>query len=293
MDWTTLFCDYLATPTAFWPEGQVLQARKLEEFLGRHGAEAGRARKALAETIIASARDRASGPGALFLVNCGSSGSHWLEIMLAALPGIRACGEVYLPPRATELLAAAGADQRRAFLDALHQVHMATPPPAAVDDVLINSAHSWGPGDFMGAGATTILLVRDPVDVVLSRTFRKPRLRRHVDPRSSDAEYLERNIAFVTKFYRSALRRKPQHRVRYEEMRDDAAGTLGKLARLLGREASQARLDEIARRFSAEGQASSGRRLSNVHQGSRATPDAWAEFAAERLDAVRRELGYA
>ena len=180
MTWQLDFNRYINAPHEAWPPGKPLQARKLEECRARR-CSATRADLALMiDRACEAARRRldANAP-TLFLINCGSSGSHWVEAMLSALPGIHACGEVYVPPRIGGELAEAPASDRRCFLDALHQVHMDVPVEIAERDVLINSAHSWNPHDLMGEAAIPVVLVRDPVDVVASRTFRKPKLRRH------------------------------------------------------------------------------------------------------------------
>ena len=292
MDWTQSFTRYASDPFSGWPEDRPLQARKLAESLGRYAAARSMQPGAAISAVIASARERSARPApTLFLINCGSSGSHWVEAMLAALGGVHACGEVYLPPGIDP--GGFETQDRVAFLDALHQLHMEHPAPVEPSEVLINSAHSWGPHDAMGASAIAVLLVRDPIDVVASRTFRKPRLRRYLTPDASDSEYLDRNIAYVEKFYRSALRRKPPHVVRYEDFTSQPVETLGRLATLLSRTPDRERLDDIARTYSAAGQQDSGRRLSNVFQGSRGTADPeLRQTLAMRLAGIRSDLGY-
>lgn len=293
MSWSNTLADYVAQPTSFWPEDRPLQANKLEEMVQRQCSALGLTAARLVETIIGATQARAdAGTPTLFLINCGSSGSHWLEAMLAAaIPDVRPCGEVYIPPVASERLAGQPTAQG-CFADGLHQLHMEPCAPAGPRDILINSAHSWGPHDAMPARAVSVFLVRDPLDVVASRTFRKPKLRRHLNPTSSDVEYLDKNIAFVTKFYRSALRRKPRHIVRYEDLRSRPEQALGALANLLGRPVGQDALAEVARTYSAEGQARSGARLSNTYRGNATAPEGLLAEAAEKLQGLRRELDY-
>lgn len=293
MSWSNTLADYVEQPTSFWPEDRPLQARKLEEAVQRHSSALGLAAPRLVETVIEATQARAdAGTPTLFLINCGSSGSHWLEAMLAAaIPGVRPCGEVYIPPVASERLAEQPA-ARSCFADGLHQLHMEQRAPAGPRDILINSAHSWGPHDMMPGSAVSVFLVRDPLDVVASRTFRKPKLRRHLSPSSSDVEYLDKNVAFVTKFYRSALRRKPRHIVRYEDLRTRPEQALGALASLLGRPAGQDALAEVARTYSAEGQARSGARLSNTYRGNAKAPEGLLAEAAEKLQGLRKDLDY-
>lgn len=296
MNWPDLLERYVRTPHAAWPQDRPLQADKLVQCAARRADALGLTQAhSIGSTIESSARRREAGHPTLFLVNCGSSGSHWIEAMLSALPGIRACGEVYLPPALSPELESLEQRDRACFLDALHQFHVEDhATPVGDTDVLINSAHSWGPSDLMGGRLAPVLLVRDPIDVVMSRTFRKPKLRRHVTPEATDLQYLEQNIAMVAKFYGSALRRNPQHLIRYEDAIVDPSRTLAQLTGLLGLSPSPAALQDISARFSARGQKTSSHRLSNVYHGPRMdVPEAMCDKASAELEAIRKRLGYA
>lgn len=296
MSWELELDRYIEAPLEAWPADRPLQAQKLIQCLARRlNSCPGTTLAAMSQEIRASATRRVERSiPTLFLINCGSSGSHWVEAMLASLDGIRTSSEVYVPPRLGHRLDGLPKRDRAQFLDALHQIHVEGSVPASETDVLINSAHSWNPHDLMGDAAIAVLLVRDPLDVVVSRTFRKPRLRRHLAPAVGDAEYLERNVVFVEKFYRSALRRRPAYVVRYEDFLDRPSEPLARLAALLGRRAAQPTLEAIAARHSAEAQRNSGARLSNVYKGSQAPPPgALLETAARELAGIRSTLGYA
>lgn len=295
MDWSQEFIRYVEKPFAAWPEDRPLQARKLADRLAQRAKARGAEMAQIMQRIVGTARRRAdSQPLTLFLINCGSSGSHWIEAMLSALPGIHACGEVYLPPSLTEQISTAPEYARINFLDALHQIHNEDPAAdPGDDDVLINSAHSWGPHDLMGACAQPVLLIRDPVDVVISRTFRKPRLRRLLTPTASDAQYLQQNIAMVEKFYRSALRRKPSQLLRYEDACRDPVSTLSMLTNLLGHKISKSTLTAVGEEYSQDAQEKTVRRLSNVYRGPKvAVPEESLALTQTRLSSLRDALGY-
>lgn len=296
MSWADLFERYVLAPHAAWPQDRPLQADKLVQFTARRAEALGLPDARAIEGILQSVSDRRkTGHPTLFLVNCGSSGSHWIEAMLSALPGVHACGEVYVPPGFGEQLQALPQTDRASFLDALHQIHAESPAtPVGEADILINSAHSWGPFDLMAGRLAPVLLLRDPLDVVMSRTFRKPKLRRHLRPEASDLQYLEQNVAMVSKFYLSALRRNPPCVVRYEDALADPGRALARLTDLLGLAASPESLEEIGARFSARSQQTSSHRLSNVYTGPRhEVPAAILEQASAALAPVRRKLGYA
>lgn len=295
MTWQLAFDRYIHAPHDAWPQDKPLQARKLEDYSARQCEKAGLPLADVVEYACAAAQRRIhAGTPTLFLVNCGSSGSHWVEAMLSQLPGIHGCGEVYVPPQLGGELQQGLPEDRAMFLDALHQIHVESGARTADTDVLINSAHSWNPHDLMGDTAVVTALVRDPLDVAMSRTFRKPKLRRHLTRTASDAEYLDSNVTMVEKFYRSMLRRKPAHMVRYEDLRDRPTEPLGILASLLGRPTSPERLGAIAASHSATAQSASGRRLSNVYRGGEAAiPPDLLDHATRRLERIRKDLGYA
>lgn len=295
MPWLDLLAGYVADATSHWPADRPLQAHKLDEKVQQRCAKLQIPAQQLVESVGESARRRSTaGTPTLFLINCGSSGSHWVEAMLASLPGIHACGEVYVPPGIGESLAGTDEPERAGFLDALHQIHMEKPAEPGEGDILINSAHSWNPHDLMGSLARAVLLVRDPVDVVMSRTFRKPKLRRHVAPSADDTAYFEKNAAMVEKFYRSALRRKPPTIVRYETLLARPEQELSRLLESVGRSAPAQQLQDIASQHSRESQRSSGQRLSNVYEGpATAVPRELLGEAADRLARLRVDLGYA
>ncbi|AOH36141.1 hypothetical protein BGP89_07040 [Luteimonas sp. JM171] len=170
---------------------------------------------------------------------------------------------------------------------------METPATPGDDDILINSAHSWSPHDLAGSRAQPVLLIRDPVDVVMPRTFRKPNLRRHVAPTADDSANFEKNAAMAEKFYRSALRRKPSTIIRYESFLVLPAEELARVLRSIDRSTEPWRLEEIAAQYSRESQRSSGQRLSNVYQGpTTAIPRELLGEASERLARLRADLGY-
>ena len=285
MFWQHEFVQYANDPFGSWPAERPLQGQKLVDRLSALTATHALDRGAMLARLVREAELRTAATlPTLFLINCGSSGSHWIEAMLSELPGVHACGEVYVPPTAQERLPTADAENRAGFLNALHLLHLENPAvriePAGV---LINSAHSWGPHDLMGSPARAAFLLRDPADIVLSRTFRKPRLRRHLQPTASDAAYMEQNIVYVEKFYRTALRRKAAIHIRYEDALIEPAVPLAMLAELLGIEADRSALELIGRRYAADRQRTDRQALSNLYRGPRQdAPDRHLEQVRER-----------
>jgi hypothetical protein len=295
--WQQAFRHYADNPADVWPAERSTQCDK---FVKRQHELAERlcvTPQDAIDWVLATARVRAAArPATIFLLNCGSSGSHWLEAMLAALPAIAPCGEVYLPKGLVKEITPWPAADRSAYLDCVHLLHAQAPPDKVAAASLINSAHMSGlrMARLMEAPTFTVLLIRDPVDIVISRTFRKQDYRDLVQPTASNAEYLRTNIEFVDKFFRRMAAERVDAKVRYEEIRRDAAGTLTRLLGDLGHRTDADDVARIAAAFSADAQqagAQSGR--SNLYRGPEVqVPDALREETLHALADARCLFGY-
>ena len=268
--WTDVATAYLRRPRDFWPEGrrqpEILEERRVEP-----------------ESIIRLAETRrAVRPSTVFIVNCGSSGSHWFEFLMTASSRIAPCGEVYLPRL--------DVDDPASMWDAVHLAHADAP---TVDSILVNSAHQWRPSN-ESSPARTLLLVRDPVDIALSRTFRKPELREQSHADTSDDDYLDLNCDVVARFFTTAAarRRPPDEVVRYEDLRaDPVAVVCSAMSRIdavdPGSVDALLRESESARKDPALAQ-----RIRLYTGPAREIPAASVERAARHLAEVRRQWGY-
>jgi hypothetical protein len=241
--WEGLARRYLLNPGAEWGDGENRQARKLH----RHLETIDKDRERAVDQVISKAKKRIEKrPKAILLPNTGSSGSHWLGGMMAGIPGIINCGEVYFPPGLLERLSKWDAYNRASLLDAIHLGHIWELDSVGRTSLLLNSAHTWRVADALGTMAMVVLLIRDPVEVVLSRTWRKPKYRAAIAPDSTDSEYLERNISFVKRFHSRAGERPWDCVVHYEELRADLLGVLEWICSSLGLHVSKSQLAEIA-----------------------------------------------
>lgn len=241
--WEDLARGYLLNPEAEWGDGDNRQVLKLHRLLESIDEDRERA----VDRVISKAGDRMEKkPKAILVPNSGSSGSHWLAGMLAGIPGVTNCGEVYFPPGMLDRISEWDEYSRASLVDAIHLGHSRNLETLGGTSLLLNSAHTWRLADALGAMAKVVLLIRDPVEVVMSRTLRKPKYREAVAPNSTDSEYLERNISFVKRFYLHAVRRQWDCVVRYEELRSDQLGVLESICRSLGLHVASSRLAEIA-----------------------------------------------
>lgn len=300
VDWAAAFRDYALAPERVWPQERITQSQKLERRRAELAERLGASKEAAVDWVLAAAASRAAArPATIFLTNCGSSGSHWLEAMMADTPGIAPCGEVYLPKELSRELDGWHSPDRSAFLDCVHLLHADDDPAKVANACLVNSAHMSGlrMARMMDSPKWVVLLVRDPVDIVISRTFRKQDYRDFVRPSASDAEYLRTNIEFVDKFFRTMATEAVDATVRYEDLRRDAPATLGMLLTRLGHAVTPDELSRIAQAYSADAQRNSGSgaaHRSNLYRGPEVTvPEAFRRETEATMKNTRQLFHYA
>lgn len=300
-DWKAEFRHYAQNLETAWPVNRHNQVAKLNGFLATAAEKSGLDRDAVIDQVIETAQQRAARrPLTIFLISCGSSGSHWLEAMLAEFPDYVACGEVYLPRPLFKGTFSWEAASRSAFMDCVHLAHVPEPKDSLVGSKLINSAHlsGWIMSRWMDAPKTNVLLLRNPVDIVISRTYRKDDYRKFRLPDASDDEYLERNIEFVNTFYDKASGSPADHVVKYEDLRQQGTATLDALLRGLGDVQDPAVVAGVVERHSAEAQASGradagGQRASNYYRGPRVElPDGLQQRIRAGLSGSVAGFGY-
>jgi hypothetical protein len=232
----------------------------------------------------------------LYITNVGSSGSHWLNTMLRESLGLLGSGEIYVPAKflKTEVHAAAP-EIRAVFLQAVYAAHLLTGKLDDVTEHVVNTAHlpDLKPYVENDIGSLKILLVRDPADIAVSRTLRKPEYRAYLGKSSmSDEDYLVENITVVHNFYAAV---EPKHfdlLCRYEELVNDPVPALKRIADLLGKKRESGRLREIAN-LNRSNQVHSDALLEAARKAvGDETTQSMAEVARDRLAEVRRKFDY-
>lgn len=295
--WKAAFFEYAQDPLSAWPDQRQLQANKFEHCMRSIGDSQGLTLQGVVEWLVDLAEKRmAHRPLTLFVISCGSSGSHWLEAMISNLGQFVPCGEVYLPNARLREMEIWPVEERSAFLDCIHLAHAkfgSIAPPSAR---LINIAHfaGWRMIDLMGMPIKTVLLLRNPVDVVLSRTFRKPEYRDSIQSGASDRDYLDRNIGYVRRFHIRSQAHKVDLTVRYEDLRSHPIETLKTLLSELDVCPEPIILEHVVRDFSMEQQLARGSvRKTNAYRGpSVAIPDEFIAMARSELEDVCRAYNY-
>lgn len=295
----TLTRQYLTQPDKFWAGASDRQIRKLSAMKRDRMAQ-GASEADVVDELLAVAQLRTRhAPPPICLANIGSSGSHWLEAMLGRCAPIISCGEVYLPNGLLQALRPLTPTERAFFLHALYAAHSGLSGNALMGGAFVNSAHYSKVSRVAGLveGTHTVLLVRNPIDVVLSRTWRKQEYRDEVAPGESDSDYLERNCALVERFYAEASTEPFDLRVRYEDLVGNPRAALSDLLSGLGLdvdpqaiEAAVAATDSKA----AAAAAARGEKMpTNLYMGPSDEPDqALLAQIRTRLAACAASLGY-
>jgi hypothetical protein len=291
--------SYLLHPEQHWGSESVRHVQKMRIFM-RRALRPGERMADLVDEILAIARLRVNhAPAPIYLPNVGSSGSHWLEAMLAIATGTHACGEVYLPKPMLPALKELPAADAAYFLNAAYMAHQADVGPKLATGHLINSAHL---GSISGLasltpGARTVLLLRHPVDVALSRTLRKPLHRAEVAPEADDRDFLAHSCDVVERFHKAAARERFDCQVRYEDLVAQPAETLATLTAALGLAATPESIRNAVEATSRDAIQSARERgdkaATNLYVGEAKHDEALADWARRRLADCCARLGYA
>lgn len=288
--WATMFRAYARDPHAAWGEGETRHAEKFELMLDKLVSRTGLSRDDAIGSVVDVARQRMNGrPLTVFLPNCGSSGSHWIEPMLAGFGDYAAGGEIYFPDGIRRRLLTLSPQARTTFIDAVHLIHARRAPEQLLSRRLINTAHNWRMPELFHGDTRTVVLTRHPVDIVISRTFRKETYRRSRIGTDDDRAYLLRNVKVVNSFFENAAKLRWDFRVSFEDIRDHGVETLTGLRSALGSPPRPARAREILGQYSDGGSKVS---RTNLFQGESSVPEWAKELAAASLGEHAREFGY-
>ena len=291
---------YLLNASSYWPESHYRNVKKIERFLERgcNSKDEKKVRCYVKDIVaLAELRLKFKTPH-LYIVNAGSSGSHWLEAMLGFLPGFHNGGEVYLPAEIKKSLKTMGEREAHLFLDALYLVHCGGIYPDMLSAALSNSAHLANHQQLSDYSRLkkTALLLRDPVDIVMSRTFRKDEYKNDVAPGVEDIDYLEKNCVYFEGFYNNIDFDSFDIVIRYEELKHSPLSTLRALVSTVGLNVSDDELvravdltsEETAKKAIEKGEVP----VTNIYLDKKEDVS-WAKsYIVKRLENIRRELSY-
>lgn len=290
--------SFLLKPERYWGPDAPRHVKKITRAL-RLSLANGERNTELVDEVLAIARIRAAhAPAPIYLPNAGSSGSHWLEAMLWRAAGIHPCGEVYLPKPLLDQLRTLSAAGARYFLNAVYIAHSGNVGPHSVQGYCINSAHVTNVATVaaLTPGAKKVLLIRHPVDVVLSRTLRKSAHRADVAPDMDDRTYLEHNCKLVERFHAALAGESFDAVVRYEDLVASPVEALTGLLASLSIDASPESIryaaESTAKGSVLQARAQGGNVKTNLFSGEARTDDALEALARELMAPLSRRLGY-
>lgn len=188
------------------------------------------------KVILSIARERQFNEAKIFFLhNAGGSGSHWLQGMLLEREMAQACGEVKFVAPMKRIIRHLPSDEIGIALNVIHLLHLKEINLNSLFMPMVNSSHmaGWNVSDLYAKNKKNILLLRNPVDILLSRTLRKQSYKEFVAPDESEEEYFLRNVDFVKNFYRAARGRNYDYIVKYEDIVADEENVVSKLTSLI------------------------------------------------------------
>lgn len=245
---------------------------------------------------LAEKRIRSNGKN-VFLMNIGSSGSHWIEAMLEDYPEISCVNEVYFPKILRKKVLNFDSYSLNLMMNVINLAHLKQDEELYFDKIIVNSAHVLGTGFYKKCDikCMCIMLARDPYDIVVSRTFRKDAYRKYIAPEATDLEYLDLNIFRVNRFYTRNLEKDFHAVVKYEDFTQNGDTALRNLLKVIGiRKINDGLIEEIMYKHDRNNILSGkSKNSANLFTGKRKkVPKLMREKIIHELDEVRRLLGY-
>lgn len=242
---TSLVLDYVGNMGDYW-DGNSRQEKKSSGRFNLLKKNLGWSGKSLVSLVseVAEIRILESGK-TIYLSSFGSSGSHLIQhIIDLTVPAIP-LGEVYIAPRLERELKKLSSDQKFKFIEMYHLIHSTSPNTLFSNSVIVNTAHKAKLQTFSEATAnfSSAFIVRNPVDLVMSRTFRKDEYRKYLGKDGGDDyEYLVENIEKTVKYYKSAFSYSYDEYLVFEDLFSDKNGLVSSISNLIGREVDGAEI---------------------------------------------------
>lgn len=226
-----------------------------------------------------------------YIPSHGSSGSHLVQKILGECAPIHPLGEVYTPPELASKIDELGPVQANLMMESYNLLHTTSPNRIFSPSLIVNTAHYADLQEYSRwtRHFRSMLIVRNPVDLAVSRTFRKPEYRYYSGHKStSDWEYLNLNIDNTLRFYESALHSGYQRIVKFEDVIADAKAVVSPILSLLHGYGIEAK--NVIRAI--EDSAGSGQDT-NMYSGKATAVDhIYADHAVKRLTEITARLGY-
>ena len=286
--------QYLKQPEKLCRERQLTKLQKKFKLFER---KYNYSREEMFDELIRLAKLRTlSNPINVFLVNAGSSGSHWIEAMLDEIDGIISLNEVYFSKELRLEMKELDTIGKQMVMNLVHLCHSPILSDDAASAIFINSAHTKGTRFYRSIEpeCKCILLVRDPLSIVISRTFRKEKFRQSIASDHTDSEFFNKNLEVVKRWYERNLASEFDLICKYESFVEDGKNELNKILILLDLECSDEKLEEIIFTHNRENILSKkSENKANLYTGKiKPVQKNLNDLAIEALKHIRSELEY-
>jgi len=215
-----LVLDFITNTQEYWGSNE----RQLKKFLTRKERlklAKGWSDSQLCLNILSISNNRIKNSArTIYLPSFGSSGSHLLQKVIELSIPSNPLGEVYIAPGVIDKVEKLPQEDKSVFIEAYNLLHTADVSQLNEFNSIINTAHSPVLSKFSlwTANYLSMLILRDPVSLVISRTFRKDEYRNYILGSKDDAEYLQENIDKTIRFYQSASNFNFDSQIRFEDI---------------------------------------------------------------------------
>lgn len=243
--------DYFSNPMKYWADN-TRQPKKFVAGIAKVAKQLNLSEDdAMREIIsVARARNHLAGP-TLYMSNIGSSGSHWLQRILSSVLPMMPCGETYVPPKMLQAAKSFTASEKRTIMQAILLSNYARSSginAGCYAAPAINTAHIGSGSHYSqyDAPSVRVLLVRNPMDIVISRTFRKQEYRDYLFPEGiADQDYVDINLRQVERFYSRVRNEVHDFTIKYENLVAGHDPAVAELCRRYKPDVTDASVDEL------------------------------------------------
>lgn len=197
---------------------------------------------------------------------------------------------MYIAPKLIELVQGVDEYSKKLFLEAYSLLHCADSSNLYKNVPIVNTVHKPSLQYFstFTNAYRSCLIIRDPVDIVISRTFRKDEYRSYLNKDTvSDLDYLKDNITKTKSFFKSAINFNHEFILRYEDIISQPAIAANTLCNILDRPTKlEDMMDAISYSLTESTNA-------NIYVGEKIKVEShFIDFATSELSQIRKSLGY-
>lgn len=292
---TQQLCErYLNHPEELCRKRQLIKLNKKFESLKKKYSYS---KEELFHELIRLAKLRTiTNPTNVFLVNAGSSGSHWVEAMLNEINEIICLNEVYFSTELRNEIKKLDDHGKQMVMNLVHLCHSPILSDETASSVFVNSAHTKGTRFYrsIDSECICILLIRDPLNITISRTFRKKKFKQSIAPQQNDIEYFNKNLNIVKRWYERNMTAEFDLKCKYESFVENGKNELYRILNLLNIESADNHLDEIVKSHNRGNiLANLKKNKANLYTGG-ITPiqEELENLGIEKLRQIRNEFGY-